>query len=316
MRRRRILIGAAVIILIAIVVFIAVGGPKFIQDMSTTPIKGLPTADGSGNSLQDRYTQTALAKTPATQTFNQDGIQPIAFVNPVRQPQQPSQDLYVSCTVDRGSTPTPTAAQPTTAPTAAATAPALSSTKQAANPADVVFFKIDASASEACYQVGELFFDNNRFNLAVGVTKTIAGEIAIDRSNVSNSQIGDIVINISEFTSDESRRDGIIRRRWLESNKYPYAKLTEAQTVGLPSSPYKEGDVLNFQVVGNLEVHGTKRPTTFNVTASLKGDTLVVHAETNLLMTDFGFQPPTVGGMLKANNEVRLILNLVARKSG
>ncbi|HLY25600.1 MAG TPA: hypothetical protein VKQ72_04630 [Aggregatilineales bacterium] len=63
-RRRPILIAVVIVLLVLFVVFIFVGIP-LIRDSFSTPIPGLPTsAPGSGNSLQARYTQTALAKTP------------------------------------------------------------------------------------------------------------------------------------------------------------------------------------------------------------------------------------------------------------
>jgi polyisoprenoid-binding protein YceI len=154
---------------------------------------------------------------------------------------------------------------------------------------------------------------NNQFALAVGVTKTIDGFVQIDRANVAASQVGEIVINIAEFTSDSSRRDGIIRQRWLESNKFPLAKLTDAKLVGLPARAYQDGETLSFQIVGNLTIRETPKEVTFNVTATLTGDTLVVTGYTDVLMSDFGFTAPEIGGFVRANNELRIVLNLVAR---
>ena len=63
-KRRPILIAALIVLVILLVVFIFVGIP-LIRDTFSTPIPGLPTsAPGTGNSLQARYTQTALARTP------------------------------------------------------------------------------------------------------------------------------------------------------------------------------------------------------------------------------------------------------------
>ena len=63
-----------------------------------------------------------------------------------------------------------------------------------------------------------------------------------------------------------------------------------------------------------LEVHGTKRETTFAARAWLKDDALVVTAYTNVKMTDFGFDPPSIADLIKANDDARLVLNLVARE--
>jgi polyisoprenoid-binding protein YceI len=178
---------------------------------------------------------------------------------------------------------------------------------------DPIRLSIVGSESEACYEVGETFLRGNQFNLAIGVTKSIAGEIEIDRANVANSLVGDIKINISEFKSDEGRRDTMIQRNWLESNKYPFATLKDINISGLPNRPYKDGETLKFQITGTLDIHDTKRPTTFDVTATLTGDLLVVHAAAAIQMSHFGFSAPSIAGMLNAENNALLVLNLVAR---
>ncbi|MEP7290034.1 MAG: YceI family protein [Chloroflexota bacterium] len=243
--------------------------------------------------------------------FNADpNIQLVAFA-PGERSVRDQQALYESCTVLRGSTPTPEGSDaPTVTPTIDPAA--LAPTKTSGD--NVVFYKIVAEESEACYQVGEIFANGNEFNLAIGVTKTIDGEVAIDMNNVANSQIGDFIINVSEFKSDSDRRDGMIRQRFLESNKYPYAKLTEANIIGLSAGPYKEGDVLKFKVVGKLELHGTARETTFDATARLQDGTLVVIAASDVKMSDYGFDAPDIAGVVKANDELHIILNLVARE--
>ena len=59
----RLMAVAAIVLIILIGVFVVVGIP-LIRDTFTPPISGLPTtsAGSTSNSLQARYTQTALAK--------------------------------------------------------------------------------------------------------------------------------------------------------------------------------------------------------------------------------------------------------------
>jgi polyisoprenoid-binding protein YceI len=287
-----------------------------IPTFSTVAVTGVPTQADSFASLKTSQAQTkaAVTATPAAMNIGADGILLMSYKGKALQQQQPT---YESCTVLRGSTPTPTGntVQPTTA--AATPEPVATEAAAAPGPEDFVFLKIDGAQSEACYQVGELFLDqDSEFNLAIGVTHSIDGEVAVDRNNIANSKISDIVINVAEFKSDQPRRDGIIRERWLQSNKYPYAKLTKAQTIGLPARPYKDGETVNFQIIGDLEVHGNIRPTTFTATATLKGNTLLIQAHTDVKMTDFGFDPPDIAGVVKANNDARLVLNLIATAQG
>lgn len=257
--------------------------------------------------------------------FNDNSaMQAVIYVKPVVQanPAGTATALYTSCTVLRGSTPTPTgaasgvataaateianasAANVTAVPTEAATAVA----------ADYTVYQISGSESEACYVVGESLPGRGEpFNLAVGVTKAIDGQIAIDTKNLAASKVGQIVIDISQFQSDQQMRDGTIRRRFLESNTYPLAKFTPTQIVGLDARAYVSGETLTFQITGTMNVHNTDHLETLDVTAHLvDANTLVATATTDILMTDFNIQPPTIAGFVTANNQAHLIFNLVA----
>jgi polyisoprenoid-binding protein YceI len=225
--------------------------------------------------------------------------------------------LYKSCEEDKLSTPL------TLQNAANATAVATMAATTAAAPASndkLVFLSIVGSDSEACYLATETFLENNMMNMkagfngAVGITKTIQGDIALDLDNIANSQIGDITINISEFKSDNDRRDGFIRQNFLQSNKYPFATLTNAVAIGLPTVAYKDGDTLTFQIQGDLKVHDTTRPTTFTATGAYTKGVLVVKAVTELKMSDFGITVPDIAHLLKVDDALKLEVNLVARE--
>lgn len=231
--------------------------------------------------------------------------------------------LYKSCQEDKLTEPL-TLQQPATEAASAATMPATQAATAVANaPAgadDILFLSIVGSESQACYLASEIFLDNNMmklkpgFNGPVGITQTISGDIALDRTNVANSQIGDITINISEFKSDNDRRDGFIRQRFLESNNFPFATLTGATPLGLPTGPYTEGATLQFKIKGTLTVHNTKRETVFNATGTYTAGALVVRAVTDLKMSEFGIEVPNIGGLVKVDDAMRLVINIVARE--
>ena len=182
------------------------------------------------------------------------------------------------------------------------------------SPVEAVRFAIVPAASTVTYRVGETFFADNRFAEAVGTTHAIQGEVLVDRAHPANSRIGPISIDISTFQSDEARRDRAIRQRWLESTKYPTAQFTPTAIKGLPGA-YTEGQEMPVQVAGNLRVRNVTRPVTFAGTVKLAGDTLSGAFETMILMTDFGFDPPSILGMLKSENQVKLELRFTAQRT-
>jgi polyisoprenoid-binding protein YceI len=170
--------------------------------------------------------------------------------------------------------------------------------------------------SRAVYRAGEVFFGpSNRFNVAVGTTNAVQGEMWIDRSNPPRSRIGTITVDISTFKSDSNQRDRMIRTQWLESSRFPMAQFTPTAITGLPDA-YVPGQELFVQIAGNLRVRQVTRSVTFATTLKLDGVALTGVASTRILMTDFGFAPPSLLGILKAQNQVTLEFHFTARATG
>ncbi|HSD82946.1 MAG TPA: YceI family protein, partial [Anaerolineae bacterium] len=203
--------------------------------------------------------------------------------------------------------PTPTSAAPGAADQPAT--PAQSSTAMSATGSATVY-QIDPNQSEARYEVGETFFQGNRFNLAVGRTKGIAGEVLVDFANPANSQIGTIVIDISQFKSDEGRRDNFIRNNFLQSAQYPQATFKPTKIEGLPAS-VKPGDSLTLKVTGELTVKETTKAVTFDVTLKADQDKVTGTATTEVLLSDFGVGPIQLA-MLQTEDKAKLAFEFVA----
>jgi len=191
--------------------------------------------------------------------------------------------------------------------------PAQPSSTQAPSGSGAVTYKIVPGESNLKFEVGETFInDNNRFNLAVGVTPQISGDITIDMASPQNSQIGNITADISQFKSDSSRRDNFIRQHFLESDKYPTVTFVPTKVEGLPQT-YTEGQEIQLKITGNVTIRDVTKPVTFDATVKLSGGTLSGVATTSILMSDFGFGPISLMNMLKTEDQVKLTLTIVAR---
>ncbi|WP_299029707.1 YceI family protein [uncultured Thermanaerothrix sp.] len=200
---------------------------------------------------------------------------------------------------------------PTEPPPATATAPV--PTAAAAGRANSVIFRIVPGESQASYEVGETFFNqNNRFNIAVGVTTAIEGQIEANLADPPASRLGPITVDVSQLRSDSSRRDNYLRNNALESARYPLVTFTPTAVEGLPTA-YVEGQDYTFRVRGDLTVRQTTRPVTFAVTARLEGQTLSGTATTTILMSDFGIGPIDLVGILRTEDAVKLTLTFTAR---
>lgn len=174
-------------------------------------------------------------------------------------------------------------------------------------------YKIVPGESQLQYEVGEVFINqNNRFAVAVGKTTQITGEITGNPTNPQDISFSAFTADISQFTSDSGRRDNAIRNRFLESARFPEVTFSITQVEGLPET-YQENEEISLQISGNLTVREVTNPVTFDTAVKLEGDTLSGVATTTILMSDFGFGPISIAGILNTEDEVKVTLNFVAR---
>jgi polyisoprenoid-binding protein YceI len=223
--------------------------------------------------------------------------------------------VFADMKVSSGAPSAPTLAAPTSASKPVSTLASVSpstvvSTPVSVAPAGVQLFRIDAAQSEVRYEVYETFFQGHRLNLAIGRTRGIAGDVLVNLTQPAQSQIGSIVIDISQFKSDEDRRDNFIRRNFLESGRYPTATFVTKSIDGLPAS-VKEGESVAVIISGDLTVKQTTRPITWNATLKLDNGKLIGSATTGIRMSDFGVGPIQIA-MLVTEDDVKLFFDFVA----
>ena len=214
-----------------------------------------------------------------------------------------------------GSSTTQQAAAPTAQPADAPAAEAATSAPATSGATgDTRTFTIVPEQSEASYEVQEQFLSRDLPNQAIGKTNAVEGEFHISLDGKPSGQVTKITVDLSKLTSDESRRDNRIRQQWLESSKYPDAVFTSTGVQGLPDS-YTEGQEVTFKLTGNMTIRDVTKPVIFDVTGKLVGDTITGTATTQILMKDFGIDPPSIAGMLTVKDGVTVKLNFTAKEA-
>jgi polyisoprenoid-binding protein YceI len=200
--------------------------------------------------------------------------------------------------------------------TATGTAPASTATRSTgtATTAGGQRYVITPDTSKATYSVQETFVGRG-LATAVGSTGTIAGDLTINKRNPSLSTIGTITVDISKLASDSGQRDNRIRQQWLESAKFPTATFVPKRLAGLPTTPYTDGQDLTFTIVGDLTVRNLTKEVTFDATGKIIGTTFTGTAKTGFNMTDFGFEPPSIAGVLNSENAVALTITIEAKQA-
>jgi polyisoprenoid-binding protein YceI len=209
------------------------------------------------------------------------------------------------------------AAEPTTAPAPTTAMAAEPTAAPAATPAPAVTrartFKIVPTQTEASYAVQETFLRQNLPNNAIGKTSVVNGEFSFSLDGKPTGKVTTITVDLSTLKSDDDRRDEKIRGQWLESSRFPLAEFTSTEVIGGPDS-YTEGQEVSFKLAGNLKIHDTTKPVTFDVKGKLVGDTVTGTATTLILMKDFGFDPPTIGGFLTVTDGVTVTITFTAKE--
>ena len=117
-----------------------------------------------------------------------------------------------------------------------------------------------------------------------------------------------IVHSVRVFGSaavDSDRRDGYVRGRILETEQFQTVTFVPTAVQGLPS-PLPTSGPVNFQLVGDLTVHGTTRPTTWKVTGEYRDGQITGKSSTSFTFADFGLNQPRVRILLSVADTITL----------
>ncbi len=183
-------------------------------------------------------------------------------------------------------------------------------------------FVIVPSESRASYLVDEEFFGGALAKLGipaglvdvVGSTQEIEGRLQLNLDDLS-AALGENIftVRVNTFTTDQNDRDQWIRRDGPRFNNFPIATFVATAIEGAPAE-YVEGQEVSFRLIGDLTIRDIARPTTFDVTASINGDTLTGVATARMLMSDFGIDPPNFANTLTVADEFGIEVQITARE--
>ena len=177
---------------------------------------------------------------------------------------------------------------------------------------DLTVFNISTDESKVTFTLGEIL--NGSQNTVVGTTNQIAGQIAVDFSNPTNSQIGEMRIDARSLATDSAMRDRMIRGQILQSaqDQYEFISFKPTDISGLPTS-VTMGTAISFKVTGDLTIRDVVKPVTFDVTVTPDSQTKITgKATATIKRDDFGLTIPNVPSVTQADEEVKLEINFVA----
>ena len=140
----------------------------------------------------------------------------------------------------------------------------------------------------------ETFISSGLDVIAVGRSESLSGTIDMAGST-------EFEVDLTTFVSDQDRRDSRVRRIFQND---PIATFATSELT-LPDD-YVEGEVVATTVTGSLTVNGVTNTVTWTIEARLTGGQLDVTGELDIVLTDFGIDPPSVGGFVNVEDSARL----------
>ena len=150
----------------------------------------------------------------------------------------------------------------------------------------------------------------------VGATTEVVGRVRVDLSDLSRSEMGEILINARTFATDSSNRDRAIRGPILAAEQHEFITFRPAEITGL-SGAAEAGGEYSFSVAGELTVREVTRPVTFTVVARWTADErLEGLASATVLRSDFGLAVPSVPFVANVGDEIGLELAFTAARAG
>jgi polyisoprenoid-binding protein YceI len=180
----------------------------------------------------------------------------------------------------------------------------------ATEPGGPTIYRIDASRSEARFTIEEVLRGSD--TTVVGVSSNLAGEIAVNMSDLADAQIGEILINARDFVTDNNFRNRAIANEILLTNTYEFITFTPKELVGLPDS-VTIGEAYDFQIMGDLTLVGETREVIFDATVSPISETeLQGVASTTILYGEFGITIPLSQAVSAVNDDVLLEIDFIA----
>ena len=188
-------------------------------------------------------------------------------------------------------------------PTAAASSAATVSTS-------AVTLQMIQAESEARFVIDEVL--NDAPKTVIGTTDQVAGEIAINPQEPTQTRVGVIQVDARALTTDSDFRNRAIKNQILQTDQYEYITFTPTQIVGLPQTG-AVGTPYTFQIVGDLTIRDVTKQVTFDVTATAAAESRIEGtATTAIAYADYGISIPQVRQVASVADQVRLELDFVA----
>jgi polyisoprenoid-binding protein YceI len=172
------------------------------------------------------------------------------------------------------------------------------------------------SGSQAGYRVREQLASVAAPGDAVGRTTAVTGTVTLAQSASGYSvTAASVTVDVSQLTSDQSRRDQRIHSQGLESDRYPRATFQLTTPIALPATA-ANGQTINISATGALTLHGVTKTVTIPITGRLTGSKIELVGSITFPFSQFGMTPPSIGGFVSVQDNATMEFQLLLAPPG
>jgi polyisoprenoid-binding protein YceI len=129
---------------------------------------------------------------------------------------------------------------------------------------------------------------------AVGRTDVVTGVIRPPTSL-------EVTVDLQSFESDQARRDRRVREMFAGA---PTATFT-TESLDLPAEVERD-QIVPLTVEGSMTVNDVTRDLSWTAEARVVEGAIEIVAETDIVLTDYGVTPPTIGGIVEVEDAAHL----------
>ena len=161
--------------------------------------------------------------------------------------------------------------------------------------------------SSASYSVNEQLAGIGFPNDAIGTT-SLAGTFVIAADGSIPAGSSKLTADLSKLKSDQDQRDGYVKNRTLETDKFPLAEFVPTKISGIPTMIPFQGQT-GLQITGNLTIHGVTKEVTLQGYATFNRDgTIAGRAKTDFTFATFGLTKPSLARLMSVGDKISLDL--------
>jgi len=172
-----------------------------------------------------------------------------------------------------------------------------------------------AAGSTAGYRVREKLAALPAKSDAVGRSPAVTGTVKVDGSGTAlTASDARFEVDLTQLTSDESRRDNRIRTDGLQTNQFPKATFVSTKPIPLPAET-ASGQAVKVTAEGDLTLHGVTKRVSIPLDVRVAGGKGELVGSLGFPMSDFNITPPSIGGFVTVDPDATLEFKLLLEKA-